>query len=97
VTNSSAIPVPFRRNEAIPVDSGAIPPDSGGFRTELPDSGRNLWGTKKYRELALNFLRNTRSTYLLVRSMNNYGNIGQDNKDLLNSGGNYLKLLGQRK
>jgi hypothetical protein len=30
------IPVPFRRNEAIPADSGTIPADSGAI---LPDSG----------------------------------------------------------
>ena len=41
VTNSGAIPVPFRRIPVIPADSGAIP-------AELPDSGRNLWGTVKY-------------------------------------------------
>ena len=44
--------MPFRRNPVIPADSGAIPADSGAIPAELPDSGRNLWGTVKYWKFA---------------------------------------------
>ena len=50
-----AIPVPFRWIPVIPVPFLRIPvpfrSHSAGFRwipAELPDSGWNLWGTKKY-------------------------------------------------
>ena len=51
MTNSGAILVPFRRNQVIPVPfrwNPVIPVDSGAIPVELPDSGRNLWGTIKY-------------------------------------------------
>ena len=40
--------MPFHWSPVIPADSGPIPADSGAIPAELPDSGRNLWGTEKY-------------------------------------------------
>ena len=51
MTNSSAILVPFQRNQVIPVPfrwNPVIPADSGAIPAELLDSGQNLWGTVKY-------------------------------------------------
>jgi hypothetical protein len=48
MTNSGAIPVPFQRNQVIPVPFLRIPVPFRRNPAELPDSGRNLWGTEKY-------------------------------------------------
>ena len=48
LSHSSLIPADSGNSSLIPADSGPIPTDSGAILPELPDSGRNLWGTKKY-------------------------------------------------